>query len=561
MKKILSCTLILAMLFSLAAVLAIPTAAIDGNWHTIADVDIFQEDYDGTEYSNAGYEYTDDGFHTIATNAWNTDYPYISVQTKEKVDLKDGVYFEVRIDKFTYLGDKWFNMHIWDSQGIVPGSNEPKYGSGVQELMRPGNSADPNDPTKCNGLSGINGGWYINQFTMAGNNTPFAADQKLRTEDGDPIIMMTVTWDGKSYALDINGAKAPQAVIDFMNQKWGGEDSEAYIGIDAMNSTKGGACEFTITKFGTSKAEATTPMGDDKADPVDASEPYAEIAPADTIPENEPAIFINADKENSSSKGSFGTSGARATVNDDFSIHMVAERDTVYVGPMGPKRSISYDIADFPIAIALTRNYCTCANDDGSCDALETAFYYIAAGDVIAASNEWKTAMLEMSYNSYTIPQEDGSKDTYLYFYCDFSEEFDEPMSGRINSIRLDLTGIDLNTEGANAFDFMFVAFFRTVEEAEAYVLNYVTELGWVETEEPTTEDVTEVTTEETAATTEETTAEKLEDKTEEPEASEGGDETQKAEDGCASVVCFSAIAAVVAIGAIGTITFRKKRD
>ncbi len=482
MKKLLSLALSLTLLFSLATVLAVPAAAVDGEWNVVYGADYYQPDYADEEPSLCGYEYTDDGFHTIPTGAWEASNPYLSVQTKNKVDLKEGVYMEVRIDDFTYASDKWFNLHIWDSIGIVPGSNDPKYGAGVQNLIRPSDSPDGTTPGVISGAT-----WYTNQFTTAGSST-FTADQNRNTEDGKPILAMTLTWDGATYALDINGGAAPKAVIDFMNQKWGGNDSEAYIGIDAQNANKGGKCEITILKFGTDKDSATVPMGDDYAEPINNNIPFAEIIDPSTVPANEPAIFMTADRENSDTKNQLKASnGASSTVNSDGSLHVVAETSSVTGAIYAVKNQVSYDIKDFPVAITVTKNFCTCNNADGSCDAFETAHYYIMAGDVLSSDAQWHTSILDMSYNSYAVENAEGKTDTYLYFFCDFSEEFAEPMEGRINGIRFDVSGLDTSTKGSNEFDIMFTAFFKNTDEAEAYVENYVKNLGWTEKPNPAT--------------------------------------------------------------------------
>ncbi len=563
MKKILSIALALTVLLSLAAVLAIPAAAVDGDWHILPKATFLQPDYDGDPESLAGYEYTDRGFHTIPTDAWKESNPYVFAQTKEKVDLKEGVYLEIEIDEFTYKNDKWFNLNIWDSVSLAPGNSDPIYGSGVQNLIRPSDSPDAEDLTKPGTVSGVS--WYTGPFTAAGSSN-MVAEKNLKTEDGDPIFCMSLTWDGTSYALDINGAAAPAAVITYMNEKWGGNDSEAYIGFWAKNSNKGGTVEYTITKFGTSAETATTPMGDDSEDPTNELIPPAPIADPNTVPANEPAIFLTADRENSDTKSKISaSSGGYSTVNEDFSLHVIAENSTLSAVSYGVKNEVSYDIKDFPVAITLTRNFCTCGNEDGSCDALESSYYYIMAGDTLGATADWRTSVLDMSYNSYNIKNADGKNDTYLYFFCDFSEEYAEPMEGRINGIRFDVSGLDLNAENGGIFDVMFTAFFRTEEEAEAFVVQYLKDNYGLtdETTEETTEKVTETETDEAttaAPETDEVTTEtpKTDDNatTEAPKTDD-----KKDEGGCASVIGFSAIAAVVAVAAAGVVTFRKKRD
>ncbi len=561
MKKILSLAIALTMLLSLATFLAIPAAAVDGEWLVVEGGSFYQPDYedeDGLPNSICGYEYTDRGFHTIPTTAFEQGNPSVSVQSKNKFDLKEGIYMEVEIDDYTYANDKWFGFHIWDSRGVAMGSNDPKYGAGIKTLIRPSNSPDGTKPGAVSSIS-----WYYNGFTSGGSST-MAPDQNKTTEAGQPILCLSVSWNGSSYVVDINGAAAPAAIITFMNEKWGGNDSEAYIGLNAQNANKGGKVEFTITKFGTSKDNAIVPMGDDSAEPIDSSIPPAEIADPNTVEANKPAIFMTGDKENTHVSGKPGAgNGAYSTINDeDFSIHVVGERTGFTGASYSVKKEVSYDIKDFPVAITLTRNFCTCGNEDGSCDAFESTNYYIMAGDTLGATDNFRTAVLDMSYNSYTI-----GEDTYLYFFCDFSEEFGEPLEGRINGIRFDVSGVDLNTEGANTFDIILTAFFRNTDEAEAFVVQYLKDnYGLVEeTTEETTEQPTEETTEET---TEEPETDKEEATTEKPADNKGEATTEvsnaddtKDEGGCASVIGFSAIASVVAVSAAGVVTFRKKRD
>ena len=52
-------------------------------------------------------------------------------------------------------------------------------------------------------------------------------DAVKNDEEGRILLTLVITWDGSTYSVTINDAAAPQAVIDYMNQKWGGNDSEA----------------------------------------------------------------------------------------------------------------------------------------------------------------------------------------------------------------------------------------------------------------------------------------------------------------------------------------------
>ena len=544
MKRILSTLLVAAMLLSLVIVASVNVAAVDGQWTVYAPASQYAEDFEGDPKSVPGYEYTDDGFHMIHGN-WSSTSPWGLIQTKDPVDLKDGVFVTFRVDDYSYdASDKWFNVNIWDSQMIEPPVEG--FGEGVQTLLRP--SADAVFSSVA---------WYINNFTSSGSANVAEESKGLKTEDGKVLINLTITWDGASYAVDINGAAAPEKVITYMNEKWG-TDSEAYIGLCMQNDKKGGTVEATVLKFGTSEADATIPMGDDKLDPVDNTVVYAEIADASTVPAGQPAIFMNGDRTNSHTGGALkAATDCSVSVNDDFSVHVVANAGNCDGGTFRVKSDVSYAIEDFPVVLCLTKNFCTCGSDE--CYALESVSVYTFNGESIAPAPNNAVREIDMCYDPYYI-----GEDSYLFFYTDLSDEYSAlEASGRINGARFDFTGIDYGTAGANAFDLMFVAYFRNVDEAEAYVENYLTELGWsadagetdpVETDPVETTPVETTPVEPTPAETDpvDTTPTDKPAETDKEPATTGG---------CGSVVGFGAIAVVAVAAACGMVAFKKKED
>ena len=552
MKRILSTMLVAAMLLSLVIVAAaVPAAAVDGAWTTWGHAAQHEEGFDGDANSVVGYEYTAEGLHTVPAD-YSTSTPFALIQTKAKVNLKDGVYMLVRVDNFTYAGDKWFNVNIWDRASFEPGATT--FGEGVQNLIRPGNAGAEGQPGTISSVS-----WYTGPFGGAGSSS-MAADAVKADDQGRPLMALTVTWDGSTYAVNINGAAAPQAVIDWMNNKWGGNDSEAYIGFCFQNNQKGGTVEATILKFGTSEADATVPMGDDSKAPENYSSVPAEIADASTVPAGQPAIFMNGNKVDSDVKGTpVSAVGATISINEDYSIHVVTPKTAADSGMWKVRNEVSYDIDDFPVGVCLTRNFCTCGDDE--CYALESTNVYLCTGDVMQPDPAYAIKELDMSYDPYVI-----GDDTYLMFYFDMSDEYAPfDAEGRINGTRFDFSGVDIQTPGRNAFDVMFVAFFRNVDEASAYVESYLGELGWgaedettaapvVETTEAKTEEKTEAKTE---AKTEEKTEAKTEAKTDaKTDAPATGDDKKS---GCGGVVGFGAIAVVAVAAVAGMVAFKKE--
>ena len=536
MKKILSTLLVAAMLLSLVIVAAVPAAAVDGEWAVYGPASQYVDGYDGDPKSVSGYEYTDDGFHTIPAD-WEgagKQTPWVQVETKEKVNLKDGVFFQIRVDAFSYdAADQWFNINVWDQ-----GQMEPPvagFGEGVQNLIR-GNSSG-----KVSGIS-----WYIENFTSKGSSS-MTAEKNLQTEDGKVLLDVTITWDGSTYAYNINGAAAPQAVIDYMNTKWGGADSEAYVGICAQNSKAGGTVELTVTKFGTSAEDATVPMGDDSKEPITEYHVIADIADPNTVEAGQPAIFMNGSRDNSDSKSNHGiTAGGDSKRNDDFSVRYTADRASYYT-QYSVANDVSYDAKDFPVALVLTRDYCTC-EDPADCYALESVSTYICNGEVTGADEQHRITELSMCDSPLV---KDGR--SYLYFYADLENDAGFDYEGRINSIRFDFGGILFDQPGRNAFDIVFIAYFRSVEEAEQYVIDY---LGITETEAPETEAPTEEATEVVTEAPEATTEAKA-DATEAPAGNETDAPAKKS--GCGSVVGFGAIAIVAVAAAAGMVSFKKK--
>ncbi len=486
-KKCFSFALALCMLLPLAAGMTVPVSAAEGQWTVRGSAEEYREGFDGERRSLPGYEYTADGFHTIPSDAWRYTNPYISIQSKNKIDLKKGVYWEIRVDDFMFGGDNWLSLHIWDSVGFY--INSSGYGEGVQ--------------TKIRGKSGekISRIYWDSELELASELSYFTEEKNKTTEKGLPILCFTLTWDGTSYALDINGAECPPRIIEYMNEKWGGKDSMAYLGIDAHRYPEGTSAELTITKFGTSKETATTPTGDDSKAPTNEFIPIAEPADPDTVPLNQPALFLTGDRESSDTKNKvLDASFSIDRINEDGSVHVLVPPPNLSgIGALFMvKNQVTYKLEDFPVALTLTRNFCSCGYAGESCDALEQGYYHILPNEMTETAGIYLTDILEMSYDPYYI-----GKDSYLYFYCDFSKEFadfpdqfEDPLQERINGIQFSVRGIDQEIKGANEFDVMFTAFFRTIEEAEAFVEAYLTNLGWEEESEGITETTTEPTTE-----------------------------------------------------------------
>ncbi len=460
---------------------------------------------------------------------------------------------QVRVDTFDYdAGDKWLNFNIWSQPTLEPGSSDEQYGYGVMNLIRFAGSTS----TLSYAL------WKVKQFTSAGT-TYFDKESNIQVDDKN-VLTLVVTYNAQTgYGITLNGLAAPQDVVDYMNETYA-EDSEAYIGFTMRSNKKGGEQSATILKFGESEDTAIKPMGDDRKDPEKSVyEPIADIIDASTVAEGQPAIIMSGDIANSQIKAIPGSAtGSQISITDDNLFKVVATSKDADCGTWGVKNSSSYDIKDFPVVICLVKNYCNC-KDDGTCSGFETASLYLCTGEEISPSPDNNIALVDSS-DPYFITHDDGSIDKYTYFYYDVTDELkttdDEGnvigrFEGRINTTRFDFLSVDMETPGANEFEVVMQCFFRTVEDAEAYVEEYLADKGWVK------EEVTDAPTD-TETDPQETEPQETEPQETDPVTQDTDNQTDaddSASGGCFGTVGFGAIAIVAVAATAGYITFKKK--
>lgn len=559
MKKILSALLVLAMIASTFAVFSIPTVAAEGGmFDTHGRVSNEMDDFDGDKNPIPGYEYTDDGFHMTGAD-WSTATPFSHMSTVEKVDLKQGVYMKVRVDDFEYgAKDKWIGMSIWSLDAIDEGSGDEKFGTGIQTLMR-----------YNNGFATI--AWHKHKYAAAptgGYSTMDDAGKELanaKDADGNPlpVFVLQITWDGTSYAVDINGAKAPEAVVEYMNETYA-EDSNAHIGFTMYNDTMGGTQEATILEWGTSASDKNTPQGSYSKEKEDNPIVFGPMIDASEVEEGAPAINMNGDKAYSDLKGTpTSVIGAEISISDDLLVHVVAADMSTDCGIWKVKNDASYDIVDFPVFMVMAKNLCTCGGD---CYGYEQASVYIAADTDLVPNSENEITGLEVYDKCFNI-----GDDGYIFFIYDLSnnvktdENPDGKFKGRINSTRVDFSNIDLKTPGANEFDVVMQCFFASEEDAVNYAMSYLEDIGYDPSNDTgnsgdqTTDAPDQDTTE---APDQNTTEAPADDTTEAPagndatEAPTTGDDSSS---GCFGTVGFGAIAIVAVVAAAGYVSFKKK--
>ncbi len=508
MKKILSTLLVAAMLLSLVIVAAMPTAAVEGgDWTTWGEAIQYGDNIsDEAKTDVAGYDYEGifDGFHSVGAN-WAHQSPFTHMQSAQAYDLKQGIYFEVVVEEFEFDKeiDKWYNINIWNQAKFAPPSPNPEYGFGLQTLIRPGSEVGT-----CKSIQ-----WMKEQWTACGTSAIETPVVETAGEVNYDKFVVEITYDPQAgYHITINGSSLkaaeegkPNVADAYLNEAFGHDDptvsSMAYIGF-AMHHTKAaGKQSATITKFGTSAADASTPTGNYSKDPDNYSDLIEVVGPMDPteVPAGQPGILMTGNLKDSDLWTVPTTAtGSLISITNDFTVAITGKDGTTDAGTWKVKMSKNYSIADFPTYMVITKDLCTCGgNDKTECEAWEEAQIYYMVGDIIGAASA-HTADVWVCDEVAVI---DGH--VYHYFTVNLVDEYGDVVIGkdddgnditmadgdRINGVRLDIFDLDgTNPENLN-FEVCMMGFFASDDDAENYALDYFASLEGeeppVKTEEP----------------------------------------------------------------------------
>ena len=287
-RRILSLLLCTVMVLSMIPVVAMVVSAEDeGMWTTYQSASAY-EITDGTRPPESGYGYTDEGL-TIVQPDWTGETPFVTVSSKETINLKeDGLYLEFRVDEFSYGGtyhdkDHWIALTLntgkVEADGTVSGKVDPgncAYGGGWLTLLRYKDASTMTTMPHVTrpATEGTNG--TFENLGMSFLN-PSKDDWGRRT------FTFEVRWDGSAYVIKVNGYA--QVCNDIATQVLESlsADGEFFVGISLYDAAVGKPAGLTITKFGTSAEDATMPRGSDsKAPEADTEAPETTTEPETT---------------------------------------------------------------------------------------------------------------------------------------------------------------------------------------------------------------------------------------------------------------------------------------
>ena len=535
MKKLICLAIAAIMILSMIPVMALSaSAALEGDWNVLRDYQTYIDEEKGDVVIPApGYGYTSEGFSTISPDYSNYT-PKFTVQTKEAQSLKDGIFLEFRVDDYPYGGedgkaDHWLSFNLSDKENVAPGDID--FGNNWLCLIRGAGAG----AAECQSfVTTQTTDEAVGSFSHKGN----VAIKVPMDENDREVYTLEITWDGSQYDIKVCGVSVSGcADITAKLEQWNA-NGEFFVGITVHAGVKDASAAITVTKFGTSADEATTPVGTDSAEPEDNRLVFGDLIDPATVPENTPALMWDATKE--SFKNDPTGVDLKMVAQGDNSYHLQATGGAPYF-VWSIKSELTYNQSDFPVFAMLMKDFW---GDQGG--------IYYCSGDIMSARDDYvvRWSIFDEGCQFYG---EDGE---YILVVVDMADLglIDETNAGRINSIRPFFTVTDTTDLEMCQWDLCYMGYFRSIEEAQAYTSARLSMEP--ETEAPT-EEKTEAPTE-TPTDAPETSA----PETNAPE--QGGDATQApeteapAKEGCGSVIGFSAAAILAAAAAAVAL---KKRD
>ena len=146
-KRIIALIICAVMLLTMIPVVALTSGAaeVEGMWTTYRNASDYDDPDETTEEGEdppiykpeAGYTYTDEGFSIVPAD-FTGFTPQVSIMTKEKQSVKDGIYLQFRVDDYVYDGgtgaDQWIALSLTTGEKVAPGATD--YGGGWLTLIR-----------------------------------------------------------------------------------------------------------------------------------------------------------------------------------------------------------------------------------------------------------------------------------------------------------------------------------------------------------------------------------------------------------------------------------------
>ncbi len=250
-------------------------------WTTWRDVHDYSVVEGESSKPNAGFAYTDEGFKVTSPDFTGT-ITKVNAQTSQPVDIRNGFFMEIRVDRYSYKGDsgghdQWIAFSLSDTPLMMHGST--RWNNNWLGLIR-GTGNGTADLQIF--ITDVSGNTFVHLGTVSLSDIPM--------DQGHEIYTFEVNTATNTFT--VNGVSVPG-----LNQGLAhiaGFANNSYVGVTFYSGQMAGVADFTITKQGTSSSAWFVPTGTDSREPEikrDETQYPETESPETEPPETEPPVI------------------------------------------------------------------------------------------------------------------------------------------------------------------------------------------------------------------------------------------------------------------------------
>lgn len=470
MKKTLSIILASVIIISSLVALALPVSAelIEdiGVWDVMLPAKYNDPEYEYDAPLLHGYNYDENGFHTLApeiNEGYNTKFTVVS---REKYDIQN-FSMTVVIHDYNTNGDNWISFSAWsDSIGIMQGDTSGKYGDGWTSLIRSGFDGIVNRFESWNQTIGSRSGKQ--QFLGLDDTqmNPIVFEPILDEETGDFTITFAIT-DG---VVTVNGMPVGSETDTCIADRFK-DDGKAYFSVTLNNTNNADDQKPAISLI---DVNGEVPYGSDSRPP----ERHICILPPDEY--TEPYIWFDATFNGANLSYPEGVGCNVSYADDDESFLITANEESFYID-FNVRSDVNLCANDFTYIAFIFKNFCICNkrtdNNDLNdyCYLMEKASVYYRTGEPESIFEEY---MYPLEFRYLTTVLVEDRKSTWshdnLYTIAIAKIDYSNISSERVHSLKLVVDSyINYDSEGANTFEIAGAGAFLSGEQLVTFVQDF----------------------------------------------------------------------------------------
>ena len=467
MKKTLSIILASVIIISSLVALALPVSAelIEdiGVWDVMLPAKYNDPEYEYDAPLLHGYNYDENGFHTLApeiNEGYDTKFTVVS---REKYDIQN-FSMTVVIHDYNTNGDNWISFSAWsDSIGIMQGDTSGKYGDGWTSLIRSGFDGIVNKLESWDQTIGKRSGKQQFNAIDKTQNNPVVFDPIIDEETGDFTITFAIT-DG---VVTVNGMPVGSGTDTCIADRFK-DDGKAYFSVTLNNTNNADDQKPAISLI---DVNGEVPYGSDSRPP----ERRIFIHPP-VYNEDDPYILFDATLENANSKLPRGSGCEIDFADDNESIKVTAREESFYID-FEVSDFLNYKADQFTYIAVILKNFCTCEIDEGeslndACVGAEIGSIWYYVGKVNSPQND----CFAIIPTYYTVTPKDAAGE-WIYddmYTVGILQVVNDHWIDRIHGFRLEIDQYtNYGVDGKNTFEIMGVGIFKNNNDLSDFVSEF----------------------------------------------------------------------------------------